>query len=87
MGGKAWPATKTDNLAAIWEPIVKTRECWILEILQPYGPLRTVTWIALLTVIHTCLYLLLKDLFPILCLNDFSFDIPGPFLTNNGVKY
>jgi hypothetical protein len=46
LGGKGWPARKADNFTAICEPIFSIK-CGILDLSQPYGPLRTLTGIAL----------------------------------------
>jgi hypothetical protein len=44
LGSRALPVSRADNLPAIWEPIV--HQCGILNISQPYRPLRPVTRIA-----------------------------------------
>jgi hypothetical protein len=44
-GVKWWPARKADNLTTISESTVY-RRCRSLDLSQPYGPSRPVTWIA-----------------------------------------
>jgi hypothetical protein len=43
---KGRPANKTDNPTAVYEPTVQ-RKCGNLDVLQPYGPPRSVTRIAI----------------------------------------
>jgi hypothetical protein len=43
-GDKGRPAHKTDNLTAVCE---LSRKCEGLDVSQPYGPPRSVTWIPL----------------------------------------
>jgi hypothetical protein len=46
LRSRAWPVRKTDNLAAICEPM--STQCANLDVSQPYKPPRRVTGIALL---------------------------------------
>jgi hypothetical protein len=48
LGSKVRRVRKADNLTAICEPIIYSRQCGILKITQPNRPPRPVTGIALL---------------------------------------